>query len=140
MLALLHTQLPGGGLGRGRCFFGLGLEGIPLLLQLLDPRHQRGGLLLSCGHLGLKVSAAKLKVFHLRAPCRQTIIDLSKKVPLPPELLPDVPLPPQENRFPKGPVLELLNKQKQASNTAREARAENDAARKRKPTYSNDTG
>ena len=49
---LLRPQLPSKGLARGRRFFSLGPEGIPitgdagkLLLQLLDPRRQRSGCL-----------------------------------------------------------------------------------------------
>ena len=118
MRALLRTQLPSGSLGGSRRFFSPGPEGVPLtghpgqlLLQLLDPRRQRGGLLPSRGCLGLHISTAKAEVLRLYASRRQKLVGIGEQVLLLPELVPDVPLPPEEQRLPEGPGLELLDRQ-----------------------------
>ena len=118
MRTLLCPQLPGEGLARGRRFFSPGSEGIPiadgvgkLLLQLLDPRRQGGELRLGYGRLDLRIGTAKAEVIHLRASCRQKLVSIDKKAPLPLKLVPDSPLPPEEDRLPEGPGLELLRRQ-----------------------------
>ena len=93
MLALLRTQLPGCGLRRGHRFLGPRPEGVSLLLQFLDLRHQRGSLPLSRDQLGLKVSTTKAEVLHFRTPRRQKPLGIGKQALLPPELVPDIPLP-----------------------------------------------
>ena len=82
---------------------GPGPEGVPLtgrpgqlLLQLLDPCHQRGSLLLSHGRLGLYVSTAKAEVLHLRTPRRQKLVGVGEQALLPLELVLDIPLPSEE--------------------------------------------
>ena len=115
---LLCPQLPGEGLARGRRFFSPRSEGIPiaddageLLLQLLDPRRQGGELRLGCGRLDLRVGTVKAEVPHLRASCRQKLVSVGKKALLPLKLVLDAPLPPEKDRLPEGPGLELLGKQ-----------------------------
>ena len=63
------------------------------------------------GRLDLRVGTTKAKVLYLRAPRRQELIGAGKKVLLPLKLVPDAPLPPEKDRLPKGPGLELLGKQ-----------------------------
>ena len=53
----------------------------------------------------------KAKVLYLCAPRRQELVGAGKKAFLPLKLVPDVPLPPEKDRLPKGPGLELLGKQ-----------------------------
>jgi len=115
---LLRTQLPGGGYGGGPRFFRPGVGGVSLvdhtgqfLLQLLDPCRQRGDPPLSRGRLSLPVVTAKTEILRLRAPRRQKLVGVGEQLPLPTELVPDAPLPPKEQRLPKGPGLELLDRQ-----------------------------
>ena len=75
--SLLHSKLSSKSLARGRGFFGSGPEGIPitghageLLLQLLDPRRQRGDLLLDRDRLDVRTGTTKAEVLHLYAPRR----------------------------------------------------------------------
>ena len=74
---LFRPQLPLESRGRGRIISSSAPEGIPiadragkLLLQLLDPRRQRGELLLGRGRLDLRVGTTKAEVLHLYAPRR----------------------------------------------------------------------
>ena len=66
---------------------------------------------MSRGRLGLHVSTAKAEVLHLYAPRRQKLVGTGKQVLLLPELVLDVPVPPEEHRLPKGPGLKLLDRQ-----------------------------
>ena len=117
-----RPQLPHESQGRGRNISGSAPEGIPiadrageLLLQLLDPRHQRGDLLLGCGRLDLRIGTTKAEVLHLYTPRRQELVGAGKKALLPLKLVPDVPLPPEKDRLPEGPGLELLGETEQGS-------------------------
>ena len=115
---LFRPQLPRESRGRGRSISGSAPKGIPiadrageLLLQLLDPRRQRGELLLGRGRLDHRISTTKVEVLYLCAPHRQELIGAGEKALLPLKLVPDAPLPPKKDRLPKGPGLELLGKQ-----------------------------
>ena len=115
---LFRLQLPRKSRGRGRSISGSAPEGIPiadrageLLLQLLHPRRQRGELRLGRGCLDLRVGTMKAEVLYLHTPRRQELIGAGKKALLPLKLVPDAPLPPEKDRLPKGPGLELLGKQ-----------------------------
>ena len=115
---LFRPKLPLESRGRGRSFNGSAPEGIliadhagELLLQLLDPRRQRGELRLGRGRLDLRVSTTKAEVLYLCASRRQELVGAGEKALLPLKLVLDAPLPPEKDRLPKGPGLELLGKQ-----------------------------
>ena len=117
MRPLFCPQLPHESRGRGRSISGSAPEGIPivdrvgeLLLQLLDPRRQRGKLRLGRGRLDLRIGTTKAEVLYLRAPHRQELVGTGEKALLPLKLVPNAPLPPEKDRLPKGPGLELLGK------------------------------
>ena len=112
---MLRPQLPSKDLAQGRGFSSPRPKGIPLtghadqlLLQLLDPRRQRGDLLPGRDRLDLRIGTTKAEVLHLCASCRQELVGIGKKAFLPLKLVPDVPLPLEKDRLPKGPGLELL--------------------------------
>ena len=63
------------------------------------------------GHLDLRVSTTKAEVLYLCAPRRQELVGVGEKALLLLKLVPDAPLPPEKDRLPKGPGLELLGKQ-----------------------------
>ena len=86
-----------------------------LLLQLLDPRRQRGELRLGRGRLDLRVGTIKAEVLYLCAPRRQELVGTGKKALLPLKLVPDIPLPSEKDRLPEGLGLELLEETEQGS-------------------------
>ena len=53
----------------------------------------------------------KAEVLYLCALRRQELVGIGKKALLPLKLVLDAPLPPEKDRLPKGPGLELLGKQ-----------------------------
>ena len=118
MRPLFRPQLPHESQGRGRNISGSAPEGIPivdrvgeLLLQLLDPRHQRGELLLGRGRLDLCVGTTKVEILYLCALRRQELVGAGEKALLPLKLVLDAPLLPEKDRLPKRSGLELLGKQ-----------------------------